>query len=397
MSQAALAERPFDGAAFLDRLRALLPRGRPLALHEPRFAGREWVYVKDCLDTGWVSSAGGYVERFEALLAERLGVGYAVAAVNGTAALHAALLVSGVGPGDEVLVPALTFVATANAVAHCGAVPHFVDSARATLGLDPARLDRYLAGIVEPRADGPYNRTTGRRLAAVVPMHVFGHPVDMDALAEVAQRWRLAVVEDAAEALGSLYRGRAAGGLGRIGALSFNGNKIVTTGGGGAIVTDSGDLARAARHLTQTAKLPHAWAFEHDRVAYNYRLPNLNAALGCAQLERLPALIEAKRRLAARYRAAFLGLDGVEFVAEPAGCRSIYWLNAVLLPDAAARDRMLAETHAEGLHTRPAWTPMHRLPMYRDCPRASLPVAEMLADRLLCLPSSPWLGAEERT
>jgi perosamine synthetase len=384
----------FNEAHVLVRLRDMLPPQRPIALHEPRFAGREWEYVKSCLDSGWVSSAGPFVQRFEAMLAERLQVRHAVAVVNGTAALHTTLLLVGVRPGDEVLVPSLTFVATANAVSYCGATPHFVDSAMSTLGLDPAALDRYLGAAAVMRGDEPYNRSTGRRLAAVVPMHVFGHPVDMDALAEVARRWRLPVVEDAAEALGSFYRERPAGSLGRVAALSFNGNKIVTTGGGGAIATDDSDMAAAARHLTTTAKLPHAWAFEHDRIGFNYRLPNINAALGCAQLEQLDGFIAAKRGLAARYRESLAGLDGVTFVAEPAHCRSIYWLNAILVPDAAARDRLLAASHGESLLTRPAWTPMHRLPMYRDCPKAPLPVAEAIADRLVSLPSSAVLAGD---
>ncbi len=393
MIRAASAAGPlFDAAGFVGRLSSLLPARRPLPLHEPSFAGREWEYLKDCLDSGWVSSAGRHVEEFEAMLAQRLGVRHAVAVVNGTAALHVALLLAGVRPGDEVLVPALTFVATANAVSHCGAIPHFVDSAAATLGLDPGKLDAHLGAVAELRADGPYNRLSGRRIAAIVPMHVFGHPVAMDPLADVARRWRLPIVEDAAEALGSLYHGRPAGGFGRLASLSFNGNKIVTTGGGGAIATDDGDLAAAARHLTTTGKLPHAWAFDHDRVAFNYRMPNLNAALGRAQLERLDELIDAKRRLAEHYRQGLSDLDDLAVVSEPANTRSIYWLNAVLVPDASARDDVLAQAHAAGLLVRPAWTPMHRLPMYRDCPRSSLATAEMLAARIVCLPSSAALA-----
>lgn len=376
----------FDPSAAVAALTRLLPEARPLALHEPRFAGREWDYVKDCIDTGWVSSVGAYVDRFERLLSERLGA-HAVAVVNGTSALHVALHLAGVRRDDEVLVPALTFIATANAVSFCGAVPHFVDAERASLGLDPAALDAWLVQTAVVRDGVCVNQRTGRRIAAVVPMHVFGHPVDMDALASVAERWSIAVVEDAAEALGSQYRGRPCGGLGRIGALSFNGNKIITTGGGGAITTNDPDLARRAKHLTTTAKLPHAWGFEHDQVGFNYRLPNLNAALGVAQLEQLDGFIAAKRRLAEHYRAGLAGLPGIEFITEPDGTRSIYWLNAVLVPDAAARDALLAATHAVGLLTRPAWGLMHRQPMYEACPRAPLPVAEDLADRMVCLPS----------
>jgi len=377
----------FDPALVMAALREVLPAARPLPLHEPRFAGREWDYVKDCLDTGWVSSVGSYVDRFERLLAERCGVARAVAVVNGTAGLHVALMLAGVRPGDEVLVPALTFVATANAVVHAGAVPHFVDSERESLGLDPRRLAGHLDAVAAPGPDGPVNRVTGRRLAAVVPVHIFGHPADMDAVTDVAGRWRLPVIEDATEALGSLYRGRPAGSLARLAVLSFNGNKIITTGGGGALLTDDPALADAARHLTTTAKRPHPWAFEHDRVAWNYRLPNLNAALGCAQVEQLDGFLAAKRRLAARYRERLAGLPGVEMVDEPPGCVGNHWLSAILVSDAAARDALLVACHAEGLLARPAWGLLHRQPMYADCPRAGLTVAEELEARLVCLPS----------
>jgi perosamine synthetase len=383
---------PFDPALILATLQALLPAPRPLALHEPRFAGREWEYLKDCLGTGWVSSVGAYVDRFERGLAERCGVARAVAVVNGTAGLHTALLLAGVAPGDEVLVPALTFVATANAVAHCGAIPHFVDSQPLTLGLDAESLDAHLHRIARPGPDGPVNRDTGRRLAAVVPVHIFGHPVAMEPLNALAARWRLTVIEDATEALGSSYQGRPAGSLARLAVLSFNGNKIITTGGGGAVLTDDPALADAARHLTTTAKLPHPWVFDHDRVGYNYRLPNLNAALGCAQLEQLDDILAAKRRLAGLYRQGLAGLPGLEVVTEPPGCHSNYWLNAVRVPDAAARDALLAAGHAAGLLLRPAWRLMPDLPMYRRCPRAPLPVAEALAARLVCLPSGPALA-----
>lgn len=386
-----------DPTRIVAVLRQLVAGGDArVPLHEPRFAGHEWDYVKNCLDEGWVSSVGAYVDRFEAELADLCGVRHGVATVNGTAALHVALLVAGVRPDDEVLVPALTFVATANAVMYLGAMPHFVDSDERTLGLDPAALARHLEAIAEPipGGDGFRNRQTGRRLTAVVPMHAFGHPVDMDALDEVAEAWKLAVVEDATESLGSSYKGRPCGSFGRAAALSFNGNKIVTTGGGGAVMTDDEDLAKLAKHLTTTAKTPHRWAFEHDMVAFNYRLPNINAALGCAQLEQLPGFLAAKRRLAERYREAFAGIGGLRFVVEPEDCHSNYWLNAILLDEAEAsqRDEILDATNDAGIMTRPAWTLMHRLPMYRDCPRADLAVAESLERRLINLPSSAVLG-----
>ncbi|MEX1017272.1 MAG: LegC family aminotransferase [Phycisphaeraceae bacterium] len=369
---------------------------RPVPLHIPTLKGNAWDYVKECIDTGWVSSVGAYVDRFEQMAAAYTGAKHAVAVVNGTSALHMALLLAGVKRDDEVLSPSLTFVATANAISYCAAVPHFVDVDEQTMGIDPDRLDAYLAEAAELRADGCYNRTTGRRIAAMVPMHAFGHPCRLDPLLELCQRWRLTMVEDAAESLGSLYRDRHTGTFGKLGILSFNGNKIITTGGGGIILTDDEALAKQAKHLTTTAKQPHRWEYNHDQVGYNYRLPNLNAALGCAQFELLPSYVEAKRRLAARYIDAFADVPGVTFLAEPPETRSNYWLNTlVLAPEhASARDDLLSALHEAGMLVRPAWTPMHQLPMYRHCPHAELSVTESLAGRALNLPSSPHLAGE---
>jgi perosamine synthetase len=377
-------------AAVVSALRNVLPDGLA-ALHEPHFSGNEWVYVKECLDTGWVSSVGKFVDRFEHDLAEATGARHAVAVVNGTAALHICLKLAGVEPGDEVLMPALTFVATANAVSHCGAVPNFVDVDEATLGMAASALRDYLENITDLRDGACFNRQTGRRIRALLPMHTFGHPSDLDALADVAARFRLELIEDAAESLGSYYKGRHTGNVGRLSALSFNGNKIITTGGGGAILTNDADLAKLAKHITTTAKLPHRWLFEHDMVAYNYRLPNINAALGCAQLEQLPGFLDSKRQLFQRYRTAFAGVAGEHIVEEPAACRSNYWLQTLLLDEDSAdrRDDILAATNDAGLMTRPAWTPMHRLTPYANCPRAELPVAESLERRIVNLPSSP--------
>jgi aminotransferase in exopolysaccharide biosynthesis len=363
------------------------------ALHEPCFAGNEWRYLKECLDSTFVSSVGRFVERFEAELASLTGADHVVAVVNGTAALHVALRLAGVGPNDEVLVPALTFVATANAVSYCGALPHFADSEERTLGLDPRALREYLRSTVEIHGGRCVNRTSGRVLRALVPMHVFGHPADIDGLLSVAHDFHLTLVEDAAESLGSLVAGRHTGTFGVMGTLSFNGNKTVTTGGGGAILTDDADLAARARHLTTTAKVPHRWEYRHDEIGYNYRMPNLNAALGCAQLEQLPGFLEAKRRLFTRYRSAFANVAGVRLVEEPAGCRSNYWLQTLLLdePRAAQRDAVLAAANDDGLMIRPAWTLMHRLPAFAGCPRMPLTVAESLSRRLINLPSSPQL------
>jgi perosamine synthetase len=375
--------------------RAVVTKNRPLPLHEPRFAGREKEYVDQCVDSGWVSSAGSFVDEFEARLATLCQTKAAIAVVNGTAALHVALRVAGVGTGDEVIVPALTFVATANAVSYCGAVPHFVDAEGDHLGLDPQKLKLHLDRAAQYRDGVCVNRQTGRVIRAVIPVHVFGHPVDMDALNAVCDSFGLAIVEDATESLGSTYRGRPCGGLGRVGVLSFNGNKIVTTGGGGAVVTNDVQLARRVKHLTTTAKVPHQWDFVHDEIGWNYRLPNLNAALGLAQLEQLPGFVAAKRRLARRYVEAFVNLSGVTVVAEPDGTASNYWLNAILLDDDSgkARDAVLKATRAAGLLTRPAWTPMHRLAMFRDCPRGDLTVSESIARRLVNLPSSAVLGS----
>ena len=384
---------PSFAQEILERVRGCLPPGAA-ALHEPTFAGHEWDYLKRCLDTGWVSTAGSYVGEFEAALAQLTGARHAIATVNGTAALHVCLKLAGVAPGDEVIVPALTFVATANAVSYCGASPHFADSSETTLGLDAGRLARHLHDITEPRSGTCYNVATGRRISAVVPMHTFGHPADLDALAQVCDEFGLPMVEDAAESLGSSYRGRHTGTRGLLGALSFNGNKIVTTGGGGAILTDSAELAHAARHLTTTARLAAGWEFVHDEVGYNYRMPNLNAALGLAQLECLPELLRRKRALAGRYRDAFAGLSGARLFEPPAFAASNHWLNALILdPDyEPQRDLVLQTLNDAGIGARPAWRLMHRLQMYESCPRMALPVCETLARGLINLPSSAHLA-----
>ena len=376
---------------IVEILDAMLPSQRPVPLHEPSFRGAEWELVRDCLDSGWVSSVGAYVDRLEEELSRFTGIPHAVATVNGTAALHTCLLLAGVAPGDEVMLPALTFVGTANPVAAMGAIPHFVDSSESTLGVDPHALDRHLAGIAEMRAGRCFNRETGRPISALIVVHVLGHVADMPRLAEIAARYRLELIEDAAEALGSWRDDRHAGHWSRLSALSFNGNKIVTTGGGGAVLTADPELAQRARHLTTTAKEPHPWAFEHDQVAFNYRMPNLNAALGVAQLREMGSLLEAKRSLARRYREVFATVRGATLFAEPEGCRGNHWLNLLLLDDAEQRDPLLELAHDRGLHLRPFWTPLNRLPMYRSCPSMPLPVADALFARGVCLPSSAGL------
>lgn len=373
-------------------IRAVVGAG-PVALHEPSFIGNEWIYIKECLDSTFVSSVGKYVDRFEAELATFTGAKHAVALVNGTAALHIALKLAGVKANDEVLIPTLTFVATANAVTYCGATPHFVDSEARTLGMDAIKLREYLASHTEKRGNQCVNRATGRVIRALVPMHTFGHPVDLDGLMAVAHDFNLVLVEDAAESLGSYYHGRHTGTFGLMGTLSFNGNKTITTGGGGAILTNSSELAHHAKHLTTTAKLPHAWEYRHDEIGYNYRMPNLNAALGCAQLEKLPSMLAAKRRLFQRYQEAFASIAGVKLMVEPEQCQSNYWLQALVLDTEQANQRnlILEANNDAGLMTRPVWVLMHELTQFKDGPHMDLACAQSLSQRLINIPSSAGL------
>jgi len=384
----------FNPEIVVNTIKRILPENRIIPLHEPSFIGNEWRYVKECIDTGWVSSVGKYVDRFESMLCIYTGAKRAIAVMNGTAALHMCLKLVGVEQNDEVFLPTLTFVATANAVTYCGAMPHFVDSEEETLGLDPMKLSDYLKDIAEIRRDGCYNRVTSRRIKAVIPVHVFGHPVDMDPLVEICDRYRLELIEDAAESLGSYYKERHTGRFGKVASLSFNGNKIVTTGGGGAILTDDEKLADEAKHLTTTAKLPHPWEYRHDRIGYNYRMPNINAAIGCAQLENLPVFVEKKRALALKYHQAFEGLPGIRLFREPDFAKSNYWLNVLLLEEAFSNQLnvLLEMSTRRGIMTRPAWVLMHKLDIFRHCPKMKLDTAENLESRILNLPSSSALG-----
>ncbi|MCK1759469.1 LegC family aminotransferase [Bradyrhizobium sp. 137] len=388
----------FEPKTIVDAVRRAVgtPNG-VLGLHEPVFAGNEIAYLEECIKSTFVSSVGPFVDRFERMLEEITGAKRAVAVVNGTAALHACFRLAGVEPGTEVISPALTFIATTNAIAYCGATPHFVDSSFETLGMDANALAVRLDAVAQKTAIGTINRETGRRIAAIAPMHTFGHPVDLDAIAALADAWNIALVEDAAESLGSTYKGRAVGSQARLAALSFNGNKIVTTGGGGAILSNDEELGRRAKHLTTTAKLPHKWAFIHDEIGFNYRLPNLNAALGCAQLEQLEGFLASKRKLAAAYQRAFADVPGVRFSREPKGTTSNYWLNAILLDEAQAgqRDDLLAALNDAGFGARPAWTLMHKLPMFAQSPRGDLSTAEAIERRLINLPSSASIRARD--
>ena len=372
-----------------EAIRSVVGSG-PKALHEPTFSGNELEYLKECLDSTFVSSVGKFVDRFEHDLAQYTGAKYAVATVNGTAALHIALKLAGVIQDDEVLIPALTFVATANAVTYCNAVPHFVDSEENTLGIDVAKLRRYLRDHTKIVDGQCVNSLTRGIIRAVVPMHTFGHPVDMDELMDLASEFKLVVVEDAAESLGSTYKGKHTGTLGKLGVLSFNGNKTITTGGGGAILTNNPELARRAKHLTTTAKLPHAWEYRHDEVGYNYRMPNINAALGCAQLEQLPQLLELKRDLFLRYQGAFNKVDGVQLMSEPKGCLSNYWLQTIILnaDKSSYRDAVLEATNKAGYMTRPTWVLMKELTQFSAMPSMDLNVARELSQRIINIPSN---------
>jgi aminotransferase in exopolysaccharide biosynthesis len=358
-----------------------------IPLHAPVFRGRERELVLDTIDSTFVSSVGAYVDRLERDMAAFTASPRAVAVMNGTAALHIALKLAGVLPGDLVVTQSLTFVATCNAIAYCSAEPLFVDVDRHTLGLSPAALDAWLSehALIDDHGDCR-TRVGQRRVRACLPMHTFGHPVELDALVAVCERWRLILIEDAAESLGSYYKGRHTGNFGKIGVLSLNGNKIMTTGGGGMLLTDE-DIGKRAKHLTTTAKIPHPYEFVHDEVGYNYRLPNLNAALGCAQLEQLPAFLTSKRTLAARYIEFFKDSD-LQPIVEPVGCRSNYWLNGVICQDGAQRDALLKATNDSGVMTRPIWALMTRLPIYANALSGPLDNSEWLEARVVNLPSS---------
>jgi perosamine synthetase len=377
---------------FLAVLKSVLGESgsSPIALHEPNIGQRENELVSKCLASGWVSSVGEYISEFEQGLAKFTNSKHAIAVVNGTAALHLALHSVGVKPGDEVLVPTLSFVATANAVSHCGAIPHFVDSDPETLGLDPLALREHLRANASLRDGELHNTSTGRRISAVVPMHTFGHPMQIEALIDVAKEFNLVVVEDAAESIGSYVGSTHTGTFGRCSSLSFNGNKTITTGGGGAILTNDSGLAQRIRHLATTAKMPHDYEYIHDAVAFNYRMPNINAALGCAQLSRLDDFLSAKRVLAKKYSEGFSSARSMQFVAEPHGATSNYWLNTIRLskPDLSLRDELLVAARASGYMCRPAWNLLHTLPMYESSPRAKLPVAQNLWQSLINIPSS---------
>jgi perosamine synthetase len=364
----------------------------------PELRGREWSYVKECLDTNFVSSVGPFVDRFEGRIAEYLGAGYAVATVNGTAALHIALLVAGIQPDDEVLVSALTFIAPANAIRYVGAWPVFIDAEPDYWQMDPARVAEFLERRCTRRAGELHDKTTGRLVRAILPVHILGHPVDMDPILDLAREYNLVVIEDATEGLGAEYKGRKVGRLGDIACLSFNGNKIITTGGGGMLVTDNAAWAARAKHLTTQAKDDPA-EYVHDCIGYNYRLANVLAAMGCAQVEQLDAYIGAKRRIAAAYDAALAGLSGVSTMREAPWARSTFWLYSVLVNEQLAgldSRRMLQQLHETGIQSRPLWQPLHLSPAHAGSGAHDCRVAQSLFRRGLSLPCSVGLKARDQ-
>lgn len=358
-----------------------------IPLHEPFFQGNEKAYINECIDSTFVSSVGKFVDQFEEHVSRFTNADFAVATVNGTSALHIALLLAGVGHGDEVITQPLTFVATCNALSYIGAHPVFIDVDKDTLSLSPEKLEHFLKFKTEQINGQCFNKATKRRIRAIVPMHTFGLPARIEELVAIADRYHIDLIEDAAESLGSFYKAKHTGTFGRMGVLSFNGNKTITTGGGGMILTNDEDLARKAKHLTTTGKTPHRWDFVHDQVAYNYRLPNINAALGCAQMESLPAILKAKRRIAESYKRFFENRSQV-YIAESRDCRSNYWLNAIILGDLHERNHFLEQTNDNGIMTRPVWRLMNRLPMFSGAQTENLENAYWLEERVVNLPSS---------
>jgi len=358
-----------------------------IPLHEPRFIGNEKKYLNECIDSTFVSSVGKFVDEFEDKIASYTGAKYAVATSNGTSALHIALILANVESKDEVITQPLTFVATCNAISYCGAKPIFVDVDKDTMGLSPSALKEFLDKNTLIKNQQCINNKTGQVIKACVPMHTFGHPCRIDEIRAICDQYYINVIEDAAESLGSFYKGRHTGTFGQMGVMSFNGNKIITAGGGGCIITDNEALAKQAKHLTTTAKVPHKWEYSHDMIGYNYRMPNLNAALMVAQLEQIDKFLLNKRELANTYESFFSGAD-IKFIKEPKDSKSNYWLNVLMLDNLEQRDLFLEVVNAAGVMTRPAWTLMSKLPMFKDCQKGNLSSSEWLEDRAVNIPSS---------
>lgn len=359
-----------------------------IPLHEPVFIGNEKDYILKCIDSTYVSYVGEFVNKFEKAVEKFTGSKYAIATVNGTSALHIALLLAGVERDDEVITQPLTFVATCNAVKYIGAEPVFVDISKNTLGMEPESLEYFLKNYTYIDKNGyNINKKTKRKVKACVPMHTFGHPCEIKDIVSLCEKYNIPVIEEAAESLGSFYKNKHTGTFGKIGILSFNGNKIITTGGGGMILTNDEEVAKRAKHITTTAKVSHQYEYYHDEVGYNYRMPNINAALGLAQMEQLPKLLEIKRQIAKAYKEFFESFKDIKFIEEPEYSQSNYWLNAILFESKKQRDEFLEYSNKNGVLTRPAWTLMYKLPMYKDCFKIETPNAEYIEKRLVNLPS----------
>jgi perosamine synthetase len=373
---------------IIDKIRELYGEsGKIIPLHSPLFIGNEKKYLEECIDSTFVSSVGKFVDIFEDKIAEYTESKRAVACVNGTSALHIALRLVGVEQHDEVITQPLTFIATANAISYCGAKPLFIDVDRETMGLSPDALETFLTNEAVIKSGESYNRSTGNRIKACVPMHTFGHPCRIEEIALICEKYNIELVEDAAESIGSFYKGKHAGTFGKIGILSFNGNKIITTGGGGMLLFKDEELAKRAKHLTTQAKIAHPWNFEHDEIGYNYRMPNLNAALGVAQMENVDFYLEKKRLLAGSYKDFFRG-QKISFFNEPENCISNYWLNVIIFESEDERNLFLNESNTQGVMTRPAWQLMNKLPMFENCQKGSLVNSEWLEERIVNIPSS---------
>ena len=371
----------------VDFIRSVYKTDSFIPLHEPRFLGNEKKYLNECIDSTFVSSVGKFVDEFEEKIASYTGAKYAVATSNGTSALHISLLLANVEQNDEVITQPLTFIATCNAISYCNASPVFIDVDKDTMGMSPVALEIFLKENAEVKNQQCVNKSTGKIIKACIPMHTFGHPCRIEEIQKICKEWHIVLVEDSAESLGSFYRGQHTGTFGELGVISFNGNKIITSGGGGCILTNNEDLAKKAKHITTTAKEPHKWEYSHDMVGYNYRMPNLNAALIVAQLEQLDGFLKSKRSLAKIYKKFFQNGD-IHFVTDPENAKSNYWLNSIVLKSKDQRDLFLDETNSKGIMTRPIWVLMNKLPMFEKAQCGDLTNAEWLEERVVNIPSS---------
>jgi len=376
-----------QSTSVVDFIRSVYKKDSFIPLHEPRFAGNEKKYLNECIDSTFVSSVGKFVDEFESKIASYTGAKYAIATSSGTSALHISLLISGVESGDEVITQPLTFVATCNAISYCNASPVFIDVDKDTMGMSPVALESFLKANTTVKNQQCVNKSTGKIIKTCIPMHTFGHPCRIDEIQRICKEWHITLVEDSAESLGSFYSNQHTGTFGDLGIISFNGNKIITSGGGGCILTNNEDLAKKAKHITTTAKEPHKWEYTHDMVGYNYRMPNLNAALIVAQLEQLDGFLKSKRSLAKIYKEFFQNGD-IHFVTDPENAKSNYWLNSIILKGKDQRDLFLDETNSQGIMTRPIWALMNKLPMFEEAQCGDLTNAEWLEERVVNIPSS---------